>query len=251
MRYLAHRRKLTESALARLADADDLDPAQLDNAVPEEPAAEEEAAAAAAPPPPLVVQRREAVLGVLRECGARTVADLGCGEGALTAVLLKDPAFSQVVAVDVSARALQIAARRLRLDWMPEARRARLRLFQSSLSYRDDRLAGLDAAVLMEVIEHVEPSRLGAVERVVFGLAAPGTVVVTTPNAEYNAEYGMPEGALRHRDHRFEWTRAELAGWASRVAGEYGYAVRFAGAGTVSESAGAPTQLAVFTRVAA
>jgi len=246
-RYLAHRRKLTESALARLADADDLDPAQLDNAVPEEPSAEEEAAEAAAPPPPLVVQRREAVLGVLRDCGARTVADLGCGEGALTAALLKDPAFSQVVAVDVSARALQIAARRLRLDRLPEARRARLRLFQSSLSYRDDRLAGLDAAVLMEVIEHVEPSRLGAVERVVFGLAAPGTVVVTTPNVEYNAEYGMPEGALRHRDHRFEWTRAEFAGWASRVAGEYGYAVRFAGAGTVSESAGAPTQMAVFT----
>ena len=250
-RYLAHRRKLTESALARLADADDLDPAQLDNAVPEEPAAEEEAAEAAAPPPPLVVLRREAVLGVLRECGARTVADLGCGEGALTAALLKDPAFSQVVAVDVSARALQIAARRLRLDGMPEARRARLRLFQSSLSYRDDRLAGLDAAVLMEVIEHVEPGRLGAVERVVFGLAAPGTVVVTTPNVEYNAEYGMPEGALRHRDHRFEWTRAEFAGWASRVAGEYGYAVRFAGAGTVSESAGAPTQMAVFTSAGA
>jgi 3' terminal RNA ribose 2'-O-methyltransferase Hen1 len=149
--------------------------------------------------------------------------------------------------VDVSARALQIAARRLRLDWMPEAKRARLRLFQSSLSYRDDRLAGLDAAVLMEVIEHVEPSRLGAVERVVFGLAAPRTVVVTTPNVEYNAEYGMPEGAPRHRDHRFEWTRAEFAGWASRVAGEYGYAVRFAGVGTASESAGAPTQMAVFT----
>jgi len=254
-RYLAHRRRLTESALARLADADDLDPAQLDNAVPEEPAAEEAAAAAEAAVPelaeppavPLVVRRREAVLGVLRESGARTVADLGCGEGALTAALLKDPAFSQVVAVDVSARALQIAARRLRLDWMPEARRARLKLFQSSLTYRDDRLAGLDAAVLTEVIEHVEPERLGALERVVFGFAAPGTVVVTTPNVEYNAEYGLAEGALRHRDHRFEWTRAEFAAWASRVAGEYGYAVRFAGVGTASDSAGTPTQMAVFT----
>jgi len=149
--------------------------------------------------------------------------------------------------VDVSARALQIAARRLRLDWMPEARRARLKLFQSSLTYRDDRLAGLDAAVLTEVIEHVEPERLGALERVVFGFAAPGTVVVTTPNVEYNAEYGLAEGALRHRDHRFEWTRAEFAAWASRVAGEYGYAVRFAGVGTASDSAGTPTQMAVFT----
>jgi 3' terminal RNA ribose 2'-O-methyltransferase Hen1 len=247
-RYLAHRRTLTESALARLADADDLDPAELDNAVPDEPVATETEAADEEKPTALVVLRREAVLGVLRECGARTVADLGCGEGALTAALLKDPAFGQVVATDVSARALQHAARRLQLDRMPEARRARLRLFQSSLTYRDDRLAGLDAAVLMEVIEHVEPDRLGALERVVFGFAAPATVVVTTPNREHNAEYGMAEGALRHRDHRFEWSRAEFADWASCVAGEYGYAVRFAGIGAESESAGAPTQLAVFTR---
>ncbi len=251
-RYLAHRRHLTESALARLAESDDLDPAELDNAVPEE-ASPEEAADEPEPEPaaPLVVQRREAVLGVLRETGAHTVADLGCGEGALTAALLRDPAFTRVVATDVSARALEHAARRLRLERMPEARRARLAMFQSSLSYRDDRLAGLDAAVLMEVVEHVEPDRLGAVERVVFGFAAPGTVVVTTPNVEYNAEYGMPEGALRHRDHRFEWTRAEFAGWASRVAASYGYAVRIAGVGAESQHAGTPTQLAVFTSAGA
>lgn len=253
-RYLAHRRELTESALARLAETDDLDPAELDNAVPGEPAVDEEPA----PTAPLAAARHEAVLAVLRESGARTVADLGCGEGALTAALLNDGMFSQVTAVDVSARALRIAARRLRPDRMPpagfrqqggEAGRARLAMFQSSLTYRDRRLAGLDAAVLAEVIEHVEPERLAAIERVVFGFAAPGTVVVTTPNREHNAEYGMAEGALRHPDHRFEWTRAEFAGWASRVAGEHGYAVRIAAVGPEPESgAGAPTQMAVFTR---
>jgi 3' terminal RNA ribose 2'-O-methyltransferase Hen1 len=241
-RYLAHRRELTESALARLAEADDLDPAELDNAVPDETLTEEEPA----PPVPLVVLRRDAVLAVLRECRARTVADLGCGEGALTAALLRDATFGQVVAVDVSARALRVAARRLHLDRMPHGR---LTLFQSSLTYRDQRLAGLDAAVLTEVIEHVEPERLAALERSVFGFAAPGTVVVTTPNREHNAEYGMPEGALRHRDHRFEWTRSEFAGWASRVADRYGYAVRFLPVGPEPESGcGAPTQMAVFTR---
>jgi 3' terminal RNA ribose 2'-O-methyltransferase Hen1 len=241
-RYLAHRRELTESALARLAEADDLDPAELDNAVPDETLTEEEPAL----PVPLVVLRRDAVLAVLRECRARTVADLGCGEGALTAALLRDATFGQVVAVDVSARALRVAARRLHLDRMPHGR---LTLFQSSLTYRDQRLAGLDAAVLTEVIEHVEPERLAALERSVFGFAAPGTVVVTTPNREHNAEYGMPEGALRHRDHRFEWTRSEFAGWASRVADRYGYAVRFLPVGPEPESGcGAPTQMAVFTR---
>jgi 3' terminal RNA ribose 2'-O-methyltransferase Hen1 len=240
-RYLAHRRELTESALARLADADDLDPADLDNAVPDDTVPGEEA------PAPLAARRREAVLAVLREAGVRSVADLGCGDGALTAALLRDSAFTRVVATDVSARALRLAARRLKPDLMPEAMRARLALFQSSLTYRDARLAGLDAAVLMEVIEHVDPGRLAAVERAVFGLAAPGMVVVTTPNREHNAEYGMPGGALRHPDHRFEWNRAEFGEWASRVAAAYGYQVRMAAAGPVSAAAGPATQMAVFT----
>jgi 3' terminal RNA ribose 2'-O-methyltransferase Hen1 len=132
----------------------------------------------------------------------------------------------------VSGRALSLAARYLHLDRMPEPERDRLEIFQSSLLYRDDRLAGLDAAVLMEVIEHVDPSRLAALERAVFGFAAPGTVLVTTPNAEYNIHYdNLQPGAVRHRDHRFEWTRAEFAAWASQTAQHYGYQVRFAPVG--------------------
>jgi 3' terminal RNA ribose 2'-O-methyltransferase Hen1 len=269
-RYLLHQRALTSAALARLAESDGLDPADVDNAVPEpdpgpapdaatEGAAEETAAGTAEQaadageagrPVPLAVLRRQAVLAVLREAGARTVADLGCGEGALTGDLLRDDGFTRVIATDVSARALAQAARRLRLDRMPEARRARLTVFQSSLTYRDARLAGLDAAVLMEVIEHVEEDRLAALERSVFGFAAPAAVVVTTPNREYNPAYGMAAGTRRHRDHRFEWDRAEFAAWADRVAAAYGYRVRHAGAGQESPDAGPPTQLAVFTRTA-
>jgi 3' terminal RNA ribose 2'-O-methyltransferase Hen1 len=247
-RYLAHQRSLTDAALTRLAEADDLDPAELDNAVP---ALEPESAQAEGGRGSLARFRRQAVLGALREAGAHTVADLGCGEGALTADLLDDAQFTRVSATDVSTRALAQAARRLRvdqrLDQLPEPRRARLALFQSSLTYRDPRLAGHDAAVLMEVIEHVEPDRLGALERTVFGFAAPATVVVTTPNREYNASYGLAAGALRHHDHRFEWDRAEFAAWARRVAADYGYRVRVTGAGPESPGAGAPTQLAVFT----
>ncbi len=257
-RYLAHRRALTDVALARLAESDDLDPAELDNAVPElapETEPEPQTEDAVSPeeserPVSLALRRRRAVLGVLREAGARTVADLGCGEGTLTGDLLRNGEFTRVIAADVSARALAQAARRLRLDRMPDARRERLTMFQSSLTYRDARLAGLDAAVLMEVIEHVEPDRLSALERAVFGFAAPRTVVVTTPNREYNPEYGMTGGRLRHRDHRFEWDRGEFAAWAARVGAAYSYSFRLAGVGLESPTAGAPTQLAVFTREA-
>jgi hypothetical protein len=103
----------------------------------------------------------------------------------------------------------------------------------------------------MEVIEHVDDERLPALERAVFGFAAPGTVIVTTPNAEHNAVYGMTPGARRHPDHRWEWTRAQFRRWARRVAATYGYSVRFAGAGAEAPEAGPPTQLAVFTRTEA
>ena len=243
-RYLAHQRDLTQSALARLAEVDDTEPGQFEDpagggAVPEPPGQ----------PVPLAGQRRRAVLSVLRESAARRVGDLGCGEGALVADLLADRDIELVVATDVSARALRAAGRRLHLDAMPERQRDRLRIFQSALTYRDDRLAGLDAAVLMEVIEHVDPPRLTALERVVFGFAAPEMVIVTTPNVEYNVRFGtLPGGQLRHRDHRFEWTRAEFRSWAQRAADGYGYAVRHLPVGTVDTEAGPPTQLAVFSK---
>ena len=251
-RYLAHRSALYHSALARLAEVDDAEPESFDNAVPADQPdliGDAELPDPPDPPAPLAEQRRGAVLAVLRAAGAHRVADLGCGEGALTAALLTDPSFTEVVAADVSSRALEITARRLRLDRMPDQRRDRLKLIQTALTYTDARLAGLDALVLVEVIEHIDPPRLGAVERTVFTDAAPALVVVTTPNAEHNVKYeSLAPGAMRHRDHRFEWTRAEFAGWAERVAAERGYRVRFLPVGTDDPQVGPPTQLAVFTR---
>jgi 3' terminal RNA ribose 2'-O-methyltransferase Hen1 len=245
-RYLAHQKRLTRSALARLAEADDTDPEELDNAVPEESPDESPEEAA---PKPLAAQRREAILAVLHERGARRVGDLGCGAGALTRDLLRDTSIDHVVATDVSARALQLASRHLNLERMPDKQRERLTIFQSSLTYRDDRLAGLDAAVLMEVIEHLDPDRIPALERVVFGAAAPGTVVVTTPNAEYNAHFEtLPAGATRHPDHRFEWTRAQFRAWAGGVADRYGYQATFLPVGPEDPRDGPPTQLAVFAK---
>jgi 3' terminal RNA ribose 2'-O-methyltransferase Hen1 len=236
---------LYHTALARLAEVDDAEPETFDNAVGDPPWAEDQAGR----PAPLAEQRRGAVLAVLRAAGVSRVADLGCGEGALTAALLADASFTEVIGADVSSRALEITERRLRLDRMPQRRRERLRLIQTALTYRDARLAGLDALVLMEVIEHVDPPRLAALERAVFAGAAARLVVVTTPNAEHNVKYeSLPAGAMRHRDHRFEWTRAEFAAWAQRVAAECGYGVRFLPVGGDDPGVGPPTQLAVFTR---
>ncbi|MBF8192867.1 3' terminal RNA ribose 2'-O-methyltransferase Hen1 [Nonomuraea sp. K274] len=271
-RYLGRRWSLARTALARLAELGDeteeqLEPAVEEDAPPEETAADEVAAAEAeahtAPPEevvpeevvpeevvkvkPLNVRRREAVLAMLAELGAVSVIDLGCGQGDLVGALLAQPRFAKVGGMDVSSMALTIAARKLRLDRMPDSRRARLTLFQGALTYTDRRLSGYDAAVLMEVIEHVDPPRLAALERVVFGHAKPGHVLVTTPNIEYNVRYEFLTG-LRHPDHRFEWTRAEFAAWATGVAGRYGYQVAFEPVGEDDPEVGPPTQMGVFTR---
>jgi 3' terminal RNA ribose 2'-O-methyltransferase Hen1 len=165
------------------------------------------------------------------------------------ALLLAEPSAARVLGIDVSHRALERAAQRLHLDTMPDRQRERVDLLQSSLTYADQRLAGLDAAVLMEVIEHVDPPRLGALEQTVFGAARPGTVVVTTPNAEHNVRFAdLGPGAMRHPDHRFEWTRPQFRGWAAGVGSRRGYQVRFLPVGPDDPEVGPPTQLAVFTR---
>ncbi|MBO4207041.1 3' terminal RNA ribose 2'-O-methyltransferase Hen1 [Micromonospora echinofusca] len=266
-RYLAHQRALAQSALDRLAElrlADE--PADADTVTDSETDSHGDGGAGTAPDPvtgaepangpdtpvrlpSLAAQRRTAVLAALADSGASRVLDLGCGGGALLVDLVADRRYTEIVGTDVSTAALAMAERRLRLDRLPERQRDRIRLWQSALTYRDDRLRGYDAAVLMEVIEHVDPSRLDALEAAVFGHAQPGAVVVTTPNVEYNVRYeGLPAGQARHHDHRFEWTRAEFADWAHRVADTYGYRVALSGIGGDDPEVGAPTQLAVLTR---
>jgi 3' terminal RNA ribose 2'-O-methyltransferase Hen1 len=239
-RYLAHRKAYVRFALSRLAEADETDEEALDNALDEPIVAEEPDR-----PVPLSQQRRGSVLAVLKASGARRVLDLGCGGGALLRDLIKETSFTEIVGVDVSARALEVAARRF--ERTPERVLARLTLRQSALTYVDQSLAGFDAAVLMEVIEHVDETRLPALERSVFGAARPSTVIVTTPNVEYNVRFPtLPAGTLRHTDHRFEWTRAEFQSWADGVAGRNGYTVRYLPVGQEDPEVGPPTQLAVF-----
>jgi 3' terminal RNA ribose 2'-O-methyltransferase Hen1 len=187
------------------------------------------------------------VLAALRELQAASVIDLGCGTGQFLRVLLDDSAYTGVTGVDVSVSSLELAARRLRLEGMNERRRSRVQLFQGALTYRDRRFQGYDAAVLMEVVEHVDPPRLPALVDVVFGHARPGAVLVTTPNSEYNVRYQTLDG-MRHPDHRFEWTRAEFAAWCREVASAHGYDVELRGIGDDDPELGAPTQLAVFRR---
>jgi 3' terminal RNA ribose 2'-O-methyltransferase Hen1 len=240
-RYLRHDRQLVDEALARLLDGGPEPPEDPDNADSEEAAVER--------PLTLNEQRLAAVVAAVVDAGARRVADLGCGGGRLVGRLLRDTDVVHVLGVDVSPRALARAGRHLHLDTMTPRQRERVELAQGALTYRDRRLEGFDVACAVEVVEHLDPPRLAAFERVVFHHARPGCVVVTTPNVEYNALFAtLPAGELRHRDHRFEWTRTEFADWADRVGSRHGYTVRIAPIGPEDADLGPPTQMAVFRR---
>jgi 3' terminal RNA ribose 2'-O-methyltransferase Hen1 len=246
-RYLKHRNKLAKEALGRLLTPEELAVELATERVlePESPL-EGDVLEPQEAKTSLNSQRLQAVLAELRASGASTVLDLGCGEGNLLRLLVQQTQFSKIVGMDVSSKALEISARRLK--FVSERPFNPLELIQGSLTYFDSRLLGFDAAALVEVIEHLEPDRLNALERSIFGAAQPKTLVVTTPNQEYNSVWeSLPAQNMRHRDHRFEWTRAEFEAWAQQMAQSYGYSVVFKTIGEVDLERGSATQMAVFS----
>ena len=241
-RYLKYRRDLAHEALARLVDEETPDPDVAEAAHNTEEEAVEKNLN-------LNEQRLNAVVAALKGANANRVLDLGCGEGKLLRALLGDRSFDYVVGVDVSHRALEVAHDRLRLERMPDRQLARIKLLQGSLMYRDKRLSGFDAAAVVEVVEHLDEPRLAAFERVLFEFAKPATVVLTTPNVEYNVRFDtLPAGSFRHKDHRFEWTRPQFREWAESIATKHRYSVRFLPVGPEDSMVGAPTQMAIFDK---
>ena len=285
-RYLRYKRPLVQSALAHLAedlaeegesDAEstaesvtvEQDAGALtgtDAAAPATPAngeSADDAATAGIRPAPTAAgqlqqglheQRLQAVMEVVRASGAHSLADLGCGEGKLLALALKERSLARIFGMDVSSVALARARRRLRYDDLPPSQRQRIEIAQGSLLYRDKRLENFDVAALVEVIEHLDPPRLRVMEQVVFAHARPRRVVITTPNREYNVHWqALGEERLRHGDHRFEWSRAECEAWATRVASAHGYDYTRSDLGPEETAAerdiGAPSQIVVFDRL--
>lgn len=243
-RYLKYQRKLTDEALERLEELENDNEDentehsknnQSDNLLEEKWNLHE--------------QRLGTVTALLKTLPIKSVADLGCGEGKLIRMILQQTSIPRILGMDVSSRALSFAKDRLHLDRMPRIQRDRIELILGSLMYRDRRLEGVDAITLIEVIEHMDQSRLKTMERIVFEKIAPRFVILTTPNAEYNVLFeSLCTGGFRHSDHRFEWTRNEFSKWVCDMCVRFGYTHEISMIGPVHEEFGSPSQMVVFKR---
>ncbi|WP_210464253.1 3' terminal RNA ribose 2'-O-methyltransferase Hen1 [Rufibacter roseolus] len=232
-RFLRNIRSLTSEAILRLAGEEALAPEAEISPVQEN----------------LHQQRLNRAFDRLKGSGAQRVLDVGCGEGKLLRLLLKDGQFTKITGMDVSFGELQKAKENFHLDEASPAFKERLSLFQGSVTYLDERLLGYDALALVEVIEHLDEERLPTMEQVIFGYASPSTVVLSTPNADYNVVFDrMAPEAFRHQDHRFEWTRSQFSQWCAQVSEKYGYEVQIESVGPEEPAVGAPSQLATFKK---
>lgn len=248
-RYFDMRRAFAHKAIDRLTESEPVDTDDVNDE------ADENRAEKAVPDDvrekriSLNTRRLEAVKNAVIQCGASSVIDLGCGECKLTSMLLEEKQIKRVGAADVAVRVLERAKNNLRYDIMPPYKKDKLTLMQASLTYKDPRFSGYDAACVVEVIEHLDPQRVPAFERVLFEFAVPNTVIITTPNKEYNARYEwIPAGNLRHSDHRFEWSRDEFRKWTEHICQTFGYTVERSEIGDIDEECGAPTQMGVFRK---
>ena len=238
-RYLAGQRGLTRQALGRLVPESN---EELETAAQNSEDDLEKKIS-------LHTIRLGLVVEKLKELGARSVVDLGCGEGKLLRLLLQEQTIKRILGMDVSYRSLEFAKKRMHWDHLAPKQLERIELIQGALTYRDERISGFDAAAVVEVIEHLDEPRLEAFERVVFEFAKPRNIVLTTPNSEYNVLFPtLPAGKFRHSDHRFEWTREEFQEWANAVADRHGYSVAYFPVGPVDEKVGPPSQMAVFSK---
>jgi 3' terminal RNA ribose 2'-O-methyltransferase Hen1 len=235
IRYLKHQKSLANQAMEILLKEEDAgDEGDDEKTVPEQKIRVHD-------------MRLQAVRDELLQSNAKRIVDLGCGEGKLLKLLLAEKQFEYILGMDVSYRSLEIAKDKLKIGRLPPKQQQRIQLIHGSLTYRDKRIEGYDAAAMVEVIEHLDEPRLAALEKVLFEYAKPALVIITTPNGEYNIKFAnFAEGQMRHADHRFEWTRNEFKTWGDRIAEKYNYQVDYKPIGEEDAEVGALSQMAVF-----
>ncbi|CAE6512003.1 unnamed protein product [Rhizoctonia solani] len=172
--------------------------------------------------PPLAHERQRWILETLRLHRARSVLDIGCGEGDLLNVLCKPAAaipndtssepgrdldLTRVAALDIDPDVIQEAAQAATQDrhphylspwgsgedgWYIRWAELDVAVWLGRLQDLNPTFHGFDAIVSTEVIEHVPEDVLPAFSDVLLGTYSPRLLLLTTPNYTFNARFHPP-----------------------------------------------------------
>lgn len=190
--------------------------------------------------------RYEKIIETASRLKPKSVVDFGSGEGKLAVQLGFMDGIEELLAVEPSQSETLKAIRRFE-KVKGQAGFIEPETLWGSLFYYDERLKGKDLIILCEVIEHIDAERLPKALDTILHSYAPESLIITTPNREYNELYDM-DNHFRHDDHRFEWTRKEFQDWCSERNHQDHYELEFSGIGEEQELQGQPTQMCVFKR---
>ncbi|KAK4795886.1 hypothetical protein SAY86_028212 [Trapa natans] len=217
--------------------------------------------------PPLSKQRVEYAVGRIRQSDATSLVDFGCGSGSLLESLLDyATGLEKIVGVDISVKSLIRAAKVLHSKLSKDSSTIKSAvLYDGSIIELDSRLCGFDMGTCLEVIEHMQEEQAHLFGDIVLGSFRPKTLIVSTPNYEYNvilrgssapnqeedadekSQAGGQSFKFRNHDHKFEWTRRQFESWASKLATKHNYMVEFSGVGGSHDiEPGFASQIAVF-----
>lgn len=192
-------------------------------------------------------QRYQTIVDIVTKLPQKeTVVDFGSGEGKLSVRLGFIPGVKEVLAVEPSQVSQLRAIRKIDKVRSSEGFVAPTQVW-GSLFYFDTRLCDKDVMILSEVIEHIDEYRLAPIIETVFAQYSPKTLIINTPNYEYNVVFEMKDN-LRHSDHRFEWTREQFSLWCKELGARYNYSVNIGGIGEEDTDHGFPTQIAIFSK---
>uniref|UniRef100_H2YXS7 Small RNA 2'-O-methyltransferase n=1 Tax=Ciona savignyi TaxID=51511 RepID=H2YXS7_CIOSA len=218
-------------------------------------AAENEASMGVTFEPKLYVQRYNKVLELLSRLRPEKVVDLGCAECKLINLLRHEDYVKEISGVDLDGSLLRGCSHKLdpqAYDFLNKRfNPLTIRLYQGSVSEFDERLRNYDAVVSIELIEHLLPKTLEDFPQAVFGYINPKTVIISTPNADFNVLFGL-NGCFRHWDHKFEWTRKQFQSWCENICKDYQYSVEYDGVGVdpdKTQNFGYCSQFAIFTKL--
>jgi len=143
----------------------------------------------------------------------RSIIDFGCGHGDFAKRLNHrlEKTNKRYYAIDKDDEMLRVVKKR-----MKDAENV---IFGAS--FPEDMIEGEDFDVIMsEVIEHMKKDEATKVVKDILGKQHVKSLIITTPNKDFNTFFLFYDDEMRYEDHQFEMGKEEFIKWVGEITGD-------------------------------